>query len=98
MFKNLPNISLNLDLKHRKENSMTDKQIINLNNKVLSLSIKLSSKLQELSHAASARLGYDIAADLCNGGEIEFRRVMDDGVPDANSRILLEDILAQKGE
>ena len=77
---------------------MTDKQIINLNNKVLSLNIELSSKLQVLAHAASERLGYDVVADLCNGAEIEFRRIMDDGVPDTNSCILLEDILAQKGE
>lgn len=77
---------------------MTDKQIINLNNKVLSLNIDLSSKLQELARAASKRLGYDVVADLCNGGEIEFRRIMDDGVSDADSCILLEDILAQKEE
>lgn len=77
---------------------MTDKQIINLNNKVLSLNIDLSSKLQELAHAASERLGYDVVADLCNGAEIEFRRIMDDGVPDTDSCILLEDILVKKGE
>ena len=75
---------------------MTNKQIINLNNKVLSLNIDLSSKLQELGRAASERLGYDVVADLCNGGEIEFRRVMGDGVPDTDDCILLEDILAQK--
>lgn len=77
---------------------MTDKQIINLNNEVLSLNIDLSSKLQELAIAASARLGYDVVADLYNGGEIEFRRIMDDGVADSDSCIRLEDILAQKGE
>lgn len=77
---------------------MTDKQIINLNNKAISLSIALSSKLQELACAASERLGYDVVADLCNGGEIEFRRIMRDGVPDTDSCIYLEDILAQKGE
>ena len=64
--------------------------------KVLSLNIDLSSKLQELGRAASERLGYDVVADLCNGGEIEFRRVMGDGVPDTDDCILLEDILAQK--
>lgn len=77
---------------------MTDKQITKLNNKVLSLNIDLSSKLQELARAASERLGYDVVADLCNGAEIEFRRIMDDGVPDTDSCILLEDILAQKGK
>lgn len=75
---------------------MTDKQIINLNNKVLSLSIELSNKLQALARAASERLGYDVVADLCNGAEIEFRRVMDDGMPDTDSCIYLEDVLAMK--
>ena len=77
---------------------MTDKQIINLNNRVLSLNIDLSNKLQMLARAASERLGYDVVADLCNGAEIEFRRIMDDGVPDTDSCILLEGVLAQKGE
>ena len=77
---------------------MTNKQIINLNNKALSLNIDLSNKLQELARAASERLGYDVVADLCTGSEIEFRRVMGDGVPDTDSCILLEDILAQKGK
>jgi hypothetical protein len=77
---------------------MTNKQIIGLNNIVLSLSNDLSCKLQELAHAASERLGYDVVADLCTGGEIEFRRIMGDGVPDTESCILLEDILAQKGK
>lgn len=77
---------------------MTDKQIIKLSNKILSISSDLTSKLQELARIASEKLGYDVVADLCNGGEIEFRRIMDDGVPDTDSCILLEDILAQKGE
>ena len=77
---------------------MADKQIIKLSNKVLSLSVDLTSKLQELARVASERLGYDVVADICNGGEIEFRRIMDDGVPDTDSCILLEDILTQKGE
>jgi len=77
---------------------MTDKQITNLNNKVLSLNIDLSNKLQDLARAASERLGYDVVADLCNGGEIEFRRIMDDGVPDTDSCIFLEDVLAENGE
>lgn len=77
---------------------MTDKQIIKLSNGVLSASIGLSSKLQELASAASERLGYEVVADLCKGGEIEFRRVMDDGVADTDSCIRLEDVLAQKGE
>lgn len=77
---------------------MTDKQIIELNNKILSMSVDLTSKLQILANVVSERLGYDVIADLCNGYEIEFRRIMGDGVPDDDSCILLEEILAQKGE
>lgn len=75
---------------------MTDKQIIKLNDKALSVYIDLSSKLQELARAASERLGYDVVADLCNGFEIEFRRVMDDGLPDSDSCIRIEEILHKK--
>lgn len=76
--------------------SMTNKRIIYLSNRVQALSISLSSKLQELARAASDRLGYDVVADLCNGGEIEFRRVMEDGVPDTESCIRIEDVLEQR--
>ena len=86
----------NLGLKHRKENNMTDKQIIKLSNNVLTLSIDLSSKLQKLARAASERLGYDVVVDLCNGAEIEFRVIKEDGVADSDSCIRLEDILVQK--
>lgn len=75
--------------------SMTNKRIIYLSYRVQALSISLSSKLQELARAASERLGYEVVADLCNGGEIEFRRVMEDGVPDTDSCIRIEDILEQ---
>lgn len=75
---------------------MIDKQIIKLNDEILSLHIELSSKLQELARAASKKLGYDVIADLCNGAEIEFRVINDDGVPDTDSCIYLEEILAKK--
>ena len=77
---------------------MVYKQIIKLSNNVLSLSIDLSSKLQELARAASERLGYDVIADLCNGSEIEFRVIKYDGVADSDSCIRLEDVLVQKKE
>lgn len=75
---------------------MTDKQIIKLNDKALSAYIDLSSKLQKLASAASERLGYEVVADLCNGCEIELRRVMDDGMPDSYSCIRIEEILHRK--
>lgn len=76
---------------------MTDSYINMLNSICLRLSSRLSNKLQELAQAASERLGYDVVADLCKGGEIEFRRILEDGVPDANSSILIEDVLTKKG-
>lgn len=75
---------------------MTDKQLIKLTNKVLSLNSDLVGKLGELASAASERLGYDVVADLCSGCEIEFRRVMDDGLPDSYSCIRIEEILNRK--
>ena len=75
---------------------MTDKQIIRLNDKALSLSIELSNTLQELGRVASERLGYEVIADLCNGGEIELRRLMDDGVAEHDSCIRLEEIFRPK--
>lgn len=77
---------------------MTDYYIKILHSICLRLSKRLSNKLQELSLAASERLGYDVVADLCKGGEIEFRRISEDGVPDASSCILIEDVLTKKGE
>ena len=75
---------------------MTDSYINMLNSICLRLNIRLSNKLQELSLAVSERLGYDVVADMCKGGEIEFRRILEDGVPDANSCILIEDVLTKK--
>ena len=77
---------------------MTDHYIKILNSICLRLSIRLSNKLQELSLAVSERLGYDVVAVMCKGGEIEFRRISEDGVPDSNSCILIEDVLNKKGE
>ena len=74
------------------------RELKRLEQKVFDYEAKLNSSLQELAKAASLALGYEVAADLCNGGEIEFRRVMGDGVPDTDSCIYLEDILEQKGK
>lgn len=77
---------------------MTDRQIKRLYDVVLSIEIELSSALQKLGLAVSERLGKDVIADLCNGGEIEFREILEDGTPDAMSCIMLEDVLKQKEE
>ena len=75
---------------------MTDYYIKILHSICLRLSNRLSNKLQELSLAASERLGYDVVAVKYHGGEIEFRRIMEDGYPDPNSCILIEDVLTNK--
>lgn len=56
---------------------------------------KLSQALHNLSFAAIDIYGEDLQADLCNGGEIEFRKRGKDGYFDAFSCIRLEDIEAK---
>lgn len=60
--------------------------------KVLEASTVLSNSLQFLSIAASQLYGEELVAEICAGGEIEFRTVND---PDGLNSIALriEDIL-----
>lgn len=78
---------------------MTSRRIIGLCNSVLSIRADLSCMVGKLEKAASEILGYDVAVCLCIGNEIEFHKVDDDGVPNPDSYILLEDIvkLSKKG-
>ena len=60
--------------------------------KALDASIRLSNSLQFLSVAASRLYGEELEAEICAGGEIEFRTVNDpDGLNSISLRI--EDIL-----
>ena len=54
---------------------------------------ELSTKVGMLSKLASDILGYDVTAELCSNNEIEFRKIMPDGVSDPDSTIRLEEIL-----
>ena len=70
----------------------TKKQLVNAVNKTIDYHIKLSIALQKLSEIASELYGENLTADICGGGEIEFRTDLN-GYPDAMSCIRLEDIL-----
>jgi hypothetical protein len=60
--------------------------------RVFELENRLSLELSNLSSIASEIYGEDLQADLCNGGEIEFRRRGDDGYFDALDCVRLEEI------
>lgn len=64
-------------------------------NRVSKLNSELIIELGSLSALASKLLGYDVVADLCNGDEIEFRRVLSDGRPDSDDCIRIEDLLGK---
>jgi len=53
---------------------------------------RLSAALGELSDIATEIYGEDLQADLCGGGEIEFRRRNDDGYFDTFDCVRFEDI------
>lgn len=61
--------------------------------RVLDAAERLSAALGELSDIATEIYGEDLQADLCGGGEIEFRRRDKDGYFDALDCVRLEDIL-----
>ena len=61
-------------------------------NRVLDLSSRLSGALAELSDIATEIYGEDLQADLCGGGEIEFRRRDESGYFDALDCVRIEDI------
>lgn len=55
--------------------------------------IRLWHSQTELSRIASSYYGKNIEANICGDGEIEFRLIGKDEIPDSNSTILLEEIL-----
>lgn len=56
---------------------------------------QLSASLEELAKAVSLVLGYEVVADFCHGNEIEFRVYGDNGVPDTDSCIRMEEVIAK---
>ena len=72
---------------------MTEKKLRKLEDRCYRISSELSGALANLSSAASEVLGYDVIADLCGGGEIEFRMIDQYDVPDDFSCIRIEDVI-----
>ena len=72
---------------------MTKKQLLRQQSRCLEYSYKMFGALEVLSQLASTVLGYEVKADMCNGGEIEFRRLDEFNYVDCNSTIRMEDVL-----
>ena len=70
-------------------------QLIKLYGECLKLDNKLETKIGKLGRIATEIYGEELRADICAGSEIEFRRLCDDGFVDADSTILIEDIIAK---
>lgn len=79
---------------------MTENEFRRQINKVLSINSSLSGELEKLGRMASEILGAEYIADLCNGAEIEFHPVGEDGIADDglgsdnHTTILEEDVIA----
>ena len=70
-------------------------QIIELYADCMSLNNKLECKIGKLSLLATEIYGEELRADMCAGSEIKFRKLDDNGFVDADSTILIEDIIAK---
>lgn len=53
---------------------------------------RLISELEKLSKEASKLYGEELAAEICNGAEIEYRTYSREGVPNSDICIRVEDI------
>lgn len=80
-------------MKVSKANKVRD--LKKLEHKVYDYESKLRGSLEELAKAVSLVLGYEVVADLCNGQEIEFRVIGDNDVPDDDSCIRMEEVIAK---
>lgn len=76
---------LNMKSKENKLKSMEQK--------CYKIESELDAALSKLSIMASEILGYEVCADLCHGGEIEFRRVDDFDVVDSFDCIRMENVI-----
>ena len=74
---------------------MTERKLKLLEYKCYDAEARLNEALSDLAIAASEVLGFDVNADICTGNEIEFRRVDEFGLTDAESFIYMEDILSK---
>lgn len=72
---------------------VTKSKLIRKREQVLSSFNQTLGFLEELSILASEAYGEDLRADLCNGGEIEFRTSNDPDGLNSDCFIRLEDII-----
>lgn len=71
------------------------RELKRLEQKVYEYENKLRGSLEELAIVASLVLGYEVVADLCPGSEIEFRVYGNNDVPDTESCIKMEEVIAK---
>ena len=74
---------------------ITKKKILRAEQLCYDYSNDLTNALGTLARMASEVLGYEVVADICNGDEIEFRTMIDDGVADDDIAIRMEDIISK---
>lgn len=70
-------------------------QLVELYGDCLKLDNRLECKMDKLGRLATEIYGEELIADMCAGSEIEFRRLDDNGFVDADSTIILEDIIVK---
>ena len=68
-------------------------KLIECYGKCLDLENKLERQMQKLGNIATKIYGEELRADMCNGCEIEFRTLDENGYVNANVVINIEDIL-----
>lgn len=72
---------------------VTKSKLIRKQNQVLSSFNKTMGFLEDLSILASEAYGEDLVANLCNGGEIEFRTSNDPDGLNSDCFIRIEDLI-----
>ncbi len=72
---------------------VTEKRLMSAYNKVLDYENKLSGALGELGNLVSSIYDEEITADLCNGSEIEFRKLF--SRDEDKIAIQIEDVIAK---
>lgn len=73
-------------------------QLIRIYNKCLDIENKLEIELQKLSKIATEIYGKVLIADICEGNEIEFRMLDNNGYVNDYSTILIEEIIDNNGQ
>lgn len=74
---------------------MTERQLREVENRVYRYSHLMEGALTRLAEMATDILGYEVHADICGGGEIEFRPLDRYGYVEDMECIRMDDILAE---